>query len=90
MAEAAEEKNSRMKGALGIKSDYKDGSAFNQELQAAQRAAEKAKQEEERMAREIEKEKEQEKERKRRLVLTVYLISKILPLKCYFNMKTGR
>ena len=39
MAEATEEKNAKMKEALGIKKDYKDGSSFDQELKAAQRAA---------------------------------------------------
>lgn len=39
MAEANEEKNAKMKEALGIKKDYKDGSSFDQELKAAQRAA---------------------------------------------------
>lgn len=39
MAEASEEKNAKMKEALGIKKDYKDGSSFDQELKAAQRAA---------------------------------------------------
>jgi serine/arginine repetitive matrix protein 2 len=68
MAEAAEEKNTKMKDALGIKSDYKDGSSFNQELQAAQRASEKAKQEQEKLEREMEKEMEREKEKKKRLV----------------------
>lgn len=40
MAEATEEKNTKMKEALGIKQDYKDGSSFNQELLAAQKADE--------------------------------------------------
>lgn len=39
MAEANEQKNAKMKEALGIKEDYKDGSSFDQELKAAQRAS---------------------------------------------------
>lgn len=59
MAEAAEEKNNKMKDALGIKKDYKDGSSFNQELLAAQRATELQQKEEQ-------KQKEMEMERKQK------------------------
>ena len=58
LAEANVQKNIKMKEALGIKEDYKDGSSFDQELKAAQKAsaqlAWEAKQ------KELEKEKEKE------------------------------
>ena len=74
MAEATEEKNLRMKEALGIKSEYKDGSSFDQELKAAHREAEKLamiareremeKLEMEARAREKEKQKQKELEKR--------------------------
>ena len=58
LAEANEEKNARMKEALGIREDYKGGSSFDQELKEAQRKSEQlaleAKQ------KEMEKQKERE------------------------------
>ena len=57
-AEANEQKNATMKAALGIREDYKEGMSFNQELQAAQRAQERA-------AREAQKAVEQEMKRER-------------------------
>jgi len=60
LAEATEEKNARMKEALGIKEDYKDGSSFDQELKEAQRKSEQ-------LAREA-KQKEMEKQKERELI----------------------
>ena len=60
LAEATEEKNARMKEALGIKEDYKDGSSFDQELKEAQRKSEQ-------LAREA-KQKEIEKQKERELI----------------------
>lgn len=62
MAEANEQKNAKMKEALGIKEDYKDGSSFDQELKAAQRASEQLARE----AKQKELEKQKEKEQIRR------------------------
>ena len=56
LAEANEEKNARMKEALGIKDDYKSGSSFDQELKEAQRKSEQLAWEA--VQREIEKQKE--------------------------------
>lgn len=56
LAEANEEKNARMKDALGIKDDYKDGSSFNQELKEAQRKSEQLAREAQQ--KELEKQKE--------------------------------
>ena len=61
-AEANEQKNAQMKAALGIKEDYKDGSAFNQELQAVEKAA----REQAKLEKEIEREKYKEKETRER------------------------
>ena len=60
LAEATEEKNMRMKEALGIKDDYKDGSSFDQELKEAQRKSEQLAWE----ARQKEMEKEREREQR--------------------------
>lgn len=62
MAEANEQKNAKLKEALGIKEDYEDGSSFDQELKAAQRASEQSA----RVAKQIELEKQREKEQSRR------------------------
>lgn len=59
MAEANEQKNIKMKEALGIKEDYKDGSSFDQELKAAQKASEQLAWEAKQKELEKEKEKEQ-------------------------------
>ena len=68
-AEANEQKNAQMKAALGIKEDYKDGSSFNQEVQAAEKAArEQARQEKENEKEKL-REREKEKEKMKRLVL---------------------
>lgn len=55
-----------MKAALGIRDDYKDGTSFNQELQAAHRAEEKAAKEAQRLEEEIAREKEKRKTEKER------------------------
>ena len=55
-----------MKAALGIKDDYKDGTSFNQELQAAHRAEEKAAKEAQRLEEEIAREQEKRKAEKQR------------------------
>ena len=62
LAEANEEKNARMKEALGIKEDYKDGSSFDQELKEAQRRSEQLARE----AKQKEIDKQKEKEQLRR------------------------
>lgn len=64
-AEANEQKNAQMKAALGIREDYKDGSAFNQEVQATEKAArEKAKLEKE-MKKEKQKDEAQTREKEK-------------------------
>jgi len=79
MAEATEEKNIKMKEALGIKQDYKDGSSFNQELLAAQRAEEQQQKEQLMLQQQLEQqqmEKKLEKEKQKRFVFltSVFLI----------------
>ena len=63
IAQANEEKNAKFKAAFGIKDDYKDGSAFNQELQ-----------EMERMKKKEAKEKESRKQESRYEVSQPYIV----------------
>lgn len=70
MAEANEEKNAKMKEALGIKKDYKDGSSFDQELKAAQRAVTQLAWE----AKQKELEEQKEKEEIKRWGFNSYLL----------------
>lgn len=59
MAEANEQKNAKFKEAFGIREDYKEGSSFDQELKAAQRAATQLAWEAKQKELEKQKEKEQ-------------------------------
>ena len=66
LAEATEEKNARMKEALGIKDGYKDGSSFNQNQEVKEIWRESEPMMREAKQEEVEKEREQREQEKQR------------------------
>lgn len=66
LAEATEEKNARMKEALGIKDGYKDGSSFNQNQEVKEIWRESEPLVREARQEEVEKEREQREQEKQR------------------------
>lgn len=66
LAEATEEKNARMKEALGIKDGYKDGSSFNQNQEVKEIWRESEQVVREARQEEVEKEREQREQEKQR------------------------
>lgn len=66
LAEATEEKNARMKEALGIKDGYKDGSSFNQNQEVKEIRRESEHMAQEARQEELEKEREQREQEKQR------------------------